>query len=80
MGQMQKWKGSVVTKLTNGVGSLLKGNKVKVVRGWAKLTAKNTVEVAGSDGEKTIIKAGNIVLATGSRPVQIPGFEVDTKR
>jgi dihydrolipoamide dehydrogenase len=78
MTQMQRWKSSVVNKLTSGVGSLFKGNGVKNVVGRARVSSANRVTVNGPDGE-TIIDAKAIVLATGSRPIEIPGFEVDQK-
>ncbi|MFT7624302.1 MAG: dihydrolipoamide dehydrogenase [Myxococcota bacterium] len=77
MATMQAWKGGIVKKLTGGVGSLLKGNGVRTVRGWAKITGRNTVAVTGADGAITTIQTDNIVIATGSTPVQIPGFETD---
>ncbi len=79
MKAMQKWKGGIVKKLTGGVGQLLKGNGVKNVMGTATLTSRNTVQVTGSDGAITNISANAIVIATGSRPLQIPGFEFDNK-
>ena len=79
MGVMQDWKSGIVKKLTGGVGSLLKGNGVKVVKGRATLTHNNRVVVQGADGEETVITAGAIVLATGSRPIEIPGFTFDNE-
>ena len=83
MAKMQTWKEDVVTKLTSGVKTLLKANKCEHRQGIAKLTGRNTVEVQGqgTDAGKTyIIEAGSIVLATGSRPIEIPGFKFDDKR
>ncbi len=76
MGQMQRWKNTVVNKLTTGVGGLFKGNGVKNVTGRARITSPSQVHVSGPDGE-TVIDAKAIIVATGSRPIQIPGFEVD---
>jgi dihydrolipoamide dehydrogenase len=83
MGRMQTWKEDVVGKLTGGVRTLLKANGCDYRTGVAKLTSRNTVEVQGqgADAGKTfIIEAGNIVLATGSRPVEIPGFKFEGQR
>ena len=76
MAKMQEWKSAIVKKLTGGVGQLVKGNGAQILMGSARLTSANTVEVQSSEGT-TIVHAKNIVLATGSRPVQIPGFEFD---
>jgi len=83
MKKMQSWKGGIVNKLTSGVRQLLKGAGTELVFGSA------VIERGGSDGhhvavaaqgEKRIITAKNVVLATGSRPVVIPGFDIDQKR
>ncbi|MGE0403358.1 MAG: dihydrolipoyl dehydrogenase [Kofleriaceae bacterium] len=80
MKKLQTWKGGVVNKLTSGVRTLLKGNGVEIIDGTAKLEKSGTdghrITVKGKSGDQTII-AKNIVLATGSRPFEIPGFKVD---
>ncbi len=73
MGTLQSWKGDVVKKLTGGVSTLLKGNKVDQLIGTAKLKGPNTVVVQTADGERTIT-ADHLVVATGSSPIEIPGF------
>jgi len=83
MKKMQSWKGGIVNKLTSGVRQLLKGAGSELLFGSA------VIERGGSDGhhvvvaaqgDKRVITAKNVVLATGSRPVVIPGFDVDQKR
>jgi dihydrolipoamide dehydrogenase len=78
MAKLQSWKGEVVTKLTGGVRTLLKANGCDYRIGTARLTSRNTVELQQKDGAITI-QADNIVLATGSRPIEIPGFKFDGK-
>jgi dihydrolipoamide dehydrogenase len=81
--QTQKWKGEVVGKLTGGVRQLLKAAGARLVMGTAKLVSPRRVEVtplAGSSDAPMMLEADHIVLATGSRPIQIPGFAVDQKR
>ena len=73
MTQLQEWKSSVVNKLTGGVNMLLKANGVEQMMGTAKLVAADTVSVSTPDGEKTIT-VDAIVIATGSTPIEIPGF------
>jgi dihydrolipoamide dehydrogenase len=83
MGRMQTWKEEVVTKLTGGVRTLLKANGCDYRAGAGRLTSRNTVEVEGQGadaGKKYLIEAANIVLATGSRPVEIPGFKFEGER
>src|SRR3954447_21383333 len=79
MPKMQTWKGEVVSKLTGGVKVLLKANGCDYRTGVARLTSRNTVELTEASGKVTI-QADNIVLATGSRPIEIPGFKFDGQR
>lgn len=73
MGKLQEWKGGIVKKLTGGVGTLLKANKVDTIMGTAEIPEPGQVKVTTADGE-ILIKAQHIVIATGSRPIEIPGF------
>lgn len=77
--KLQAWKGEVVKKLTGGVRQLVKGAKADLVEGTAKLVRPKTIEVRSSKGV-TEIEADHIVVATGSRPIAIPGFAIDQKR
>lgn len=74
----QEFKNSVVTRLTGGVAGLLKGNKVDVVNGEAFFVDENTVRVMDENSAQTY-KFKNAIVATGSRPVEIPSFKF-TKR
>jgi dihydrolipoamide dehydrogenase len=66
----------VVKTLTSGVSGLLKKNKVALIMGTACITGKGEVTVDGKD--KLISK--HILVATGSRPMQVPGFECDEQQ
>ena len=66
-----KWKDGIVKRLTGGVGALLKKSKVRIVPGHASFVDGKTVEVTNKDGS-TSIHAENIVIATGSTPVELP--------
>ncbi|HEY5452434.1 MAG TPA: dihydrolipoyl dehydrogenase [Polyangia bacterium] len=79
MPKMQTWKGEVVSKLTGGVKILLKSNGCDYRTGVARLVSRNTVELTEATGKVTI-QADNIVIATGSRPIEIPGFKFDGNR
>ncbi len=83
MDKMQAWKDEVVTKLTSGVKQLLKANGCDYRQGTAKLLSPTTVEIDGQGadaGKKVVVEAKHIVLATGSRPIEIPGFKFDGNR
>jgi dihydrolipoamide dehydrogenase len=83
MDKMQAWKSGVVKKLTGGVKQLLKANGAELAFGTARLEkgsgGYHKVVVAG-DGGETAYETKNVVVATGSRPIEIPGFETDQKR
>ncbi|RIH82442.1 Dihydrolipoyl dehydrogenase [Meiothermus luteus] len=68
------WRDGIVKKLTGGVSQLLKGNKVDLKTGFAKFVDKNTIEVGGER-----IQGKTFIVATGSEPNPLPGFEVDQK-
>jgi len=66
-------------KLSKGVEYLMKKNKVTVVPGEGRLAGNGQVRVA-KDGKVTELEAARILLATGSRPREIPGVPIDGKR
>lgn len=63
-------------RLSKGVQGLLKKNKIELIAGTGRLVSATQVEVDG----KRKLNAKNILIATGSRPRQIPGFEFDEKQ
>lgn len=78
MAKLKNWKDGVVSKLTGGIAQLLKANGCTVISGDAKFTGSKTLEVKGGAGT-TILTFNHCVIATGSRPSRLPGFEVDNK-
>lgn len=71
-------KDDIVKKLTGGVGQLFKGNKITYCQGKGKLKAGRQVEVTPVDGSEPLaLDADNIILASGSIPIQIPNVEFD---
>ncbi len=70
--QMHAEKAKAVKELTGGVEFLFKKNKVTWLKGKAAFQDAHTVEIAGS-----IVTAKNIVIATGSSVMPLPGVEVD---
>jgi dihydrolipoamide dehydrogenase len=69
----------VAGQLSGGIGHLMKKNKIAVVMGEAKITAKGKVSVKTDKGTEDLT-AKNIVLATGARARELPGLEADGKR
>src|SRR5437763_17214634 len=74
---MPKSKDKVVKTLTGGVRQLIKTNKVIVLEGMGTITAPGKVSVKSSGGETQEIETANIVIATGSVPVELPFARFD---
>jgi len=76
-----KRKDDVVTKLVGGVGQLAKARKITVVTGAASFVSANTIEAGavGPHGPASRLTAKNIVIATGSAPVELPFMKFDGK-
>jgi dihydrolipoamide dehydrogenase len=75
MAALQKWKEGVVGKLTSGVRTLLKANKTTFMEGTATFVGPHELEVKKPDGQVVRVEAKSIVIATGSSPIEIPGFK-----
>ena len=88
--KMQRWKQGVVDRLTRGIEGLFASYQIEQILGEAKLVGPNRVEVtptgpagspgASGNGAKKTIEADNILIATGSRSIEIPAFKFDGKR
>jgi dihydrolipoamide dehydrogenase len=74
--RLREFKDGVVRKLVAGVGQLEKGNGVEVIRGSATFVSPTAVEVE-MGAERLRIEAAAFVVATGARPIDLPGFAVD---
>ncbi len=79
MTKLQAWKGTVVNKLTGGVRTLLKANKVDMMVGAATFVSPRVLEVQTAEGVIRV-EAENVVIAVGSRPIEIPGFSFKDAR
>jgi dihydrolipoamide dehydrogenase len=73
----QDRKNQIVDQLFKGLSGLLKSRKVTVMAGVGRLLGDKVVEVTASDGAVSLISGANVVLASGSVPRSLPGFEVD---
>jgi len=72
---VQARRAKVVSTLTSGVGGLFKKDGIDVIEGNGKLTADGDVLVDVFDAEPLTIRAGSVILATGSTPRPIPGVQ-----
>ncbi|MDC0942461.1 MAG: dihydrolipoyl dehydrogenase [Gammaproteobacteria bacterium] len=76
--KMMERKNKIVTQLTAGVTGLFKANKVTQILGHAKIIDSTHIEVTSKDGSQTL-ETKNIVIATGSSPINISVAEVNNK-
>src|SRR5262245_27146090 len=81
MGKVVDWKDEVVGKLTSGVKQLVKANGAEYRQGEVTFVSPHEVEVKDAKAGTTYrIQAKSIVIATGSRPIEVPGFKFDEQR
>ncbi|MFV8817180.1 dihydrolipoyl dehydrogenase [Haliea sp. E17] len=70
-------KDQIVNQLTTGITGLFKANGVTVIQGTGKVLAGTRVQVTDKDGNVSEVQAGNVIIAAGSLPVNIPPAPVD---
>jgi len=80
LARMMKRKDDVVAQNTKGVEFLFRKNKVTWAKGRGTLRAGNLVDVAGTDGSSTTYEAKNVIIATGSLPIELPFLKFDEER
>jgi dihydrolipoamide dehydrogenase len=76
---MVEWKDGVVDRLTNGVASLCENAGVDLIDGTATFTGEQEARIAhGGDGQGSeTVAFDHAIIATGSKPVTVPGFAFD---
>ncbi|HWI84148.1 dihydrolipoyl dehydrogenase [Ramlibacter sp.] len=72
LAQTVRWKDGIVSRLTGGVGSLLKKAGVQVIQGWAGIEDGKTVTVQTAAGDSQRWRCEHLLLATGSLPTELP--------
>jgi dihydrolipoamide dehydrogenase len=80
MAQAVKRSRQVSERLVKGIGFLFKKNKVTHVAGRGRLAGKGQVEVTGKDGKTQTISGKHVIIATGSRPRDLPFLKIDHDR
>lgn len=79
-----KRKNAIITKHAKGLDFLVKKNKVTRIEGFGRLTGPaqggaHTVDVTGTGGEVSHVRAKNVILATGSEAKMLPGLAADDR-
>ena len=77
--QMIRRKGEVVQQTVSGVDFLMKKNKIDVYHGLGSFIDKNTISVKG-EKEESKIETDKVIIATGSKPANLPFIKLDKKR
>ncbi|MFK5985679.1 MAG: dihydrolipoyl dehydrogenase [Pseudomonadota bacterium] len=79
--QMMSRKNKIVEQLTSGIAALFRANKIDLHTGFGQLKNSNQVEVSPLDNTKAyLLDAEHVILATGSKPLDIPVAEVDNDK
>ena len=72
--RLRAWKEQVVGQLTGGLGQLRGRRKITHVRGLARFKDDRTVAITGGEGDARVLTFDKAIIASGSRPVAIPGL------
>jgi dihydrolipoamide dehydrogenase len=78
--QMIQRKSEVVKQTCDGVEFLMKKNKIDVHTGMGSFIDKNTIKITDAEGKSTEISTDKVIIATGSKPVELPFAKFDKKR
>ncbi len=78
--KVHKESRTTAATLSRGVQGLIKKNKIDYFNAQATITGPQNIELAYADGKKESLSTKNILIATGSRPREIPGYAFDGKR
>jgi dihydrolipoamide dehydrogenase len=80
LGAMQARKAGIVKQLTGGIGQLFKANKVTGLQGRGRYLGDGKVEYTDPDGNTRKLQAKHVILAAGSKPIELPSVPFDGKQ
>lgn len=75
---IQAWKNSIVNRLISGVSQLCKGSGVEIIFGRAEIINDKEIKIM-KDSEEQIFEYENLIIATGSKPIQLKELSIDHK-
>ncbi len=78
--RVRSWKDEVIGKLTGGLGGKVEKMKVTYIRGIARFKDSGTLQVKTVEGKTSELAFKQAILATGSRPIMLPGVESDSQK
>jgi dihydrolipoamide dehydrogenase len=76
--RLRRFKDGVVKKLTGGLGGLAKRRGVAWLRGKARFEDANILKIRGERGGSRTLRFEHAIVATGSRPIELPDLNLDT--
>src|SRR4051812_46318742 len=79
-GQMVKRKNDVVRQNNDGIGFLMKKNKIDAYKGTGSFVTKNKIAITNAKGEVNELETEKVIIATGSKPTKLPFITIDKKR
>jgi len=74
---MQRHKAKVVKTLTTGVRGLLRKHKANLIEGTARFADRGVLEIEAADGSRDVVRADNVIIATGSVEAELPSVPFD---
>ncbi len=78
--KLREWKNDVVTRLTGGLGQLVKQRKINYLRGRARFENNRTLTYDLLEGESGALEFEHAIIATGSESARIPQFDLNSDR
>lgn len=78
--KLRNWKGSVVQKLTGGLGQIARQRKVSYLQGEGQLRDAHSLNVRLANGDEGVVHFTKLILATGSRPILPAAFDIGSPR
>jgi dihydrolipoamide dehydrogenase len=78
--RFQVWRGELCARLARGVGELLAKGQVRIVHGEARFNRPDRIAVRTPDDRALFFEFQHAIVATGSRPIDLPGLKVDDER
>jgi dihydrolipoamide dehydrogenase len=79
LGVMMKRKDEVTSGLNKGIEGLFKKNKITYIKGFASFVSANNIKITNDKDEQEIV-AKNIIIATGSEIMSLPGITIDEEK
>ena len=78
--KLRKRKDRAVLRMVKSIEYLLRENGIELIKGTGVFTSADSLKVTALDGTEQTVQAKNIIIATGSSPIELPGLEPDGRQ